>query len=244
MPELHLGAALLFLVPGLLAYCALYGIFGSGLKISVAPPPANSIEALTVVLLASLFAHAAALGLVAIDTGLCVTTGRCLGLSDMTTLIFASLGDGQLTAARAGTILAAALAEGVAVYFVIRLWLRRLTKRDRLPVWLYGWTADIANLLDNADRLVVAYVLATQEADNRSVVYAGAVFDMAVARDGAVTRITLERCERYLVAMDRTLTGKPLSRFALMTIERENIRNIAFEPFILADPAAPAAIAA
>ena len=46
------------------------------------------------------------------------------------------------------------------------------------------------------------------------------------------------------MAMDRTLTGKPLSRFALMTIERENIRNIAFEPFILADPDAPPAIAA
>ena len=58
-------------------------------------------------------------------------------------------------------------------------------------------------------------------------------------------RIVLEACERYLIAMEQILpSGQALSQFELMTIEGANIRNVAFDVFLLADVAAEPALAA
>ena len=55
---LETGVLLLFLVPGVAAYAAIYGLFHTGKTIAPEPPSANSIEALVIVVGASIVIHA------------------------------------------------------------------------------------------------------------------------------------------------------------------------------------------
>lgn len=119
----------------------------------------------------------------------------------------------------------------------MRFWLRRLARRDRLPRWIYGWASWLANAADNADTIILAYVLTDAEVDGRTVGYGGVVNDLALRPDGGITRITLTTCERYLVdlgaARDTPSLSQALSRFPFMVLDAARIRNIAFEAIVL-----------
>ena len=237
MPEIKLSTTLLFLIPGLLAYCALYGIFSRRTQsIAPPPPPANSIKTITIVLVASVIVHGLTALLIGLNGQLC-STFCCLpvreGWDDPYRL------GGRLTRTTdpatldVGYVIAAALLQGFVAYRAIRSWLRAQARKNRLPDWLYGWSASIANQLDDVGKVLIAYVLTTIDVSNNTVLYCGAVRDVELGPEGGVARIVLDDCERYIVDLTRPWPPRPepeaLAVFASMTIEAATIRNIAFE---------------
>ena len=130
-------------------------------------------------------------------------------------------------------LIGGALLQGGITYWLILQYLRHLARADKLPAWIYGWSVDIANSVDNASEIVIAYVLTNAEKDDKSIVYGGVLYDIALKPDGCVSRITLWDCERYLADLSAKLPDptlpEALSRFPFMLIESSNIRNIAFE---------------
>lgn len=230
------GLFLFFLIPGLLAYCALYGLFHSGKAIAPEPPGVNSVEAVTVILLCSVTVHAAAGALIFVN-GLVCHAGFCPisapnAWLDPYSVAFRSLKDAQAPGRTLGMLFGVSLLQGIAAYALVRAWLRSLALRDALPAWIYGWATDIANAADNADTLVVAYVSTTHEIGGRIVLYGGLLYDMALRNDGSIARLTLWDCERYLADFT-TNAGEPTineasSSFPFMMIEASQIRNVVF----------------
>lgn len=249
---LEAGLLLFFLVPGLLTYCAIYGLFHSGKAIAPQPPDVNSIEAVTVIFLCSTVVHASTAVLIDLNSWLCSAQSCSLtlpsGLLDPYARAFQAIDGKGVTGHALGGLLGAALLQGIVAYIGVRLYLRRLALADRLPSWIYGWATDIANAVDNDDVLVVAYVLTNHDLGGRPIVYGGVLYDMALKSDGAISRLTLWDCERYLAdlggTIDQPTLPVPSSRFQFMMIEASQIRNVAFEIVDLADLATTEATSA
>lgn len=237
------GLLLFFLIPGLLAYCAIYGLFHSGKSIAPEPPSVNSIEAVTVILLCSAIVHAVTGLLIEVNDWVCAGGGCPITLRptylDPYARAFAAVEDKSVSGHALGGLLFFALVQGGIAYALVRTWLGWLARRDRLPSWIYGWATNIANAADNGDTLIVAYVLTTHDHGGQAIVYGGVLYDMALKPDGCISRITLWDCERYRANLDggvdeRTLPA-PSSRFHFMMIEAAHIRNVAFEIVDLSD---------
>lgn len=230
------GLLLLFLIPGLLAYCAIYGLFHSGKAIAPEPPGVNSVEAVTVILLCSVVVHATAGTLIFLNALVCESqicpVAFPAALLDPYSTAFRSLKDAQAPGRTLGMILGISLAQGVVAYVLVRRWLDHLAARDRLPAWIYGWATDIANAVDNADTLVIAYISTTQDVGDHVVLYGGLLYDMALRADGSILRLTLWDCERYLADFatpaGTPTTSAPNSSFPFMMIEASQIRNVVF----------------
>lgn len=230
------GLVLFFLVPGLLAYAALYGLFHSGKAIAPEPPGVNTIEASVVILLCSAAAHAATALLIAGNALVCEALACPVrvpaGWLDPYALTFAAVEHQGISARALGALLVLGLTQGTLAYAGVRLWLRRLARADRLPPWLYGWAAGIANMADNPGSVVVAHVLTTQDHAGGTVTYSGLLFDMALRPDGAIVRLTLLDCERGLAdlqsGIDVPTVPGPLSRLPFLVIEAGHIRNVVF----------------
>ena len=129
-------------------------------------------------------------------------------------------------------VISAAFAQGLVTYAAIRLWLQRRASRDELPDWLYGWAVQIANKVDDQDKLLLAYILTDIDLDEGTVMYCGSVRDIALQPEGGIARITLVDCERYLIDLRKARTdddAEPLALFEILTLESSCIRNIAFE---------------
>lgn len=240
------GLLLFFLVPGLLAYAALYGLFHSGKTIAPEPPGVNTIEASVVVLLCSAAAHVLTTLLFAANAKLCQVAPCPLTVPaawlDPYARAFEAVERKGIATRALGGLLALALAQGGLAYVGVRTWLKRLAKADRLPAWLYGWAVGIANKADNPDMLVAAHVLTTHDHDGRAVVYQGQLFDMALKPDGAIARLTLLDCDRGLADLTSpagtpSIVG-PLSRLPFLMIEASQIRNVVFRTARV-DPGAP-----
>jgi hypothetical protein len=227
------GLILFLLVPGLLVYCALYGIFHSGRTIAPEPPAANSIEAVTVILIASLAVHGITAVAISMNEAMCCLIETSFSPPDLYDTATRALANDDIRSETLTTLLIAALVQGVVAYAAARFWLIRLARKNRLPPWIYGWATNIANSADDDDTLIIAYVLTTAEHGGQAVVYGGALLDIALKPDGCVSRITLWDAERYLVDLDSDTASRPLSRFPLMIIDAENIRNIAFDTITL-----------
>lgn len=231
-----IGLILFFLVPGLLAYAALYGLFHSGKAIAPEPPGVNTIEASVVILLCSAAAHALTTLLIAGNGLFCAAVACPLRVPaawlDPYARTFAAVEHQGITARPLGGLLVLALAQGSLAYAGVRLWLKRLARADRLPPWLYGWAAGIANVVDNPGSLVVAHVLTTQDHDGRTVHYSGLLYDMGLRPDGAIVRLTLLDCERGLADLasgfDEATVPGPLSKLPFLVIEATHIRNVVF----------------
>ncbi|MGZ2410739.1 hypothetical protein ACUXST_000136 [Sphingomonas sp. F9_3S_D5_B_2] len=235
------GIFLFFLVPGLLAYCALYGLFHSGKAIAPEPPAAHSVEAVTVILLAAVAVHVASAVLIAINSAICYRIGSLVSVPmepDIYVTASKAMSAKQISADELVELLGASLAQGILAVAGIRAWLSNRARKDKLPAWIYGWATSLANSVDNDDTLVLAYVLTALEADGKPVLYVGTLYDMALKPDGAVSRITLYDCERYVADLSAPLSSPtlpvPLSSFPFMIVEAENIRNIAFDVVSLA----------
>lgn len=228
--------ALLFLIPGLAAYAAIYGIFHDGKRIAPEPPGANTVEAVIIIAGVSVVVHAATSSLFALDRvichGGCPLTVRAGWVDPYGSAIKAVTGHGI-----GGTALSLALlavcGQAAVIYWGIRWRLTVLARSDRLPAWIYGWATLLADGLDNQDTAVLAYVLTTSECGGKALAYGGLVHDIALKPDGSVTRITLTDCERYLVDLmapaDENSLSDALSSFSFMVIDAAHIRNIAFE---------------
>lgn len=163
MIDFKLTGVLLFLVPGLAAYCALYQVFGAvhlgvsdRAKLAPVPPAANSIKALTFVLLWSLAAHA-------VTTCFIVATRELYTFWPIITLPTWIVDDPYAvtmsgTAYRSTAVLAqlliGALLQAAISLAIIQWWLRRRVKENSLPRWLYGWPAYLANLVDDDNEVV------------------------------------------------------------------------------------------
>lgn len=231
------GILLFFLIPGLLFYCGLYGLFHSGKTIAPEPPGANTIEAITVVLLSAAVIHAVtALG-VSLNEALCerVICIVSVPLQSVDPYVLASQASKgqQFTHGGVIALLGAALLQGIVAYISVRLWLFRRAKQDRLPPWIYGWATDIANSGDNEEDLIIAYVLSKVEHGTKPIIYVGILYDMALRSDGTICRITLWDCERYTgdfdAEVDKPTLPKAMSKFPFMMINSDNIQNVSFE---------------
>lgn len=103
---------------------------------------------------------------------------------------------------------------------------------DQLPAWLYGWAVGIANAADNPGTLVIAHVLTTQDHQDRTVVYSGLLYDLALKPDGAIARMTLLDCERGLADLsspaDISTVADALSHLPFLIVEAAHIRNVVF----------------
>ena len=231
------GLLLFFIVPGLLAYCALYGAFHSGRSIAPEPPSASSIEAVTIILLSSVVVHVTSAVLIHVNHVVCnhlpcpIRLPR--GLLDPYAAALGAIEREKASGEAIGGLLGVALSQGIAAYALVRFYLHWEASRDRLPAWIYGWATDIANAADNDTNLIVAYILTNHDHDGKTIVYAGALYDMALKSDGSIARMTLWDCERYLANLGASLEDKtlpaPLSRFPFMIIDGAHIRNVAFE---------------
>ena len=237
---LETGVLLLFLVPGVAAYAAIYGLFHTGKTIAPEPPSANSIEAVVIIVGASIVVHAITSLLFTINLGVC-SFGCPVRLPGtwldpyggaMRALAGGGIGGTALSLSLLGVVV-----QGAIIYGAVRGWLGRLARRDSLPNWIYGWAKPLADSLDNDDTLVVAYVLTTIDIAGKVVAYCGMLNDLAMKADGSVSRITLRECERYLVDLngdaEHASLSVALSTFSFMVIETANIRNIAFETLIV-----------
>lgn len=231
------GLLVFFLIPGLLAYCGLFGTFDSGRAIAPEPPPPSSIEVVTIVLLASAIVHVTSGALVFLNDVIRAAGVTLVhlpaGLIDPYAAAFHAMDHGAASGRALGGLIGIALLQGAAAFALVRLVMRHLARQDRLPSWIYGWATGIANAADNDDTLIVAYVLTTHDHDGKAIVYAGVLYDMALKSDGNVARITLWDCERYLANLSGGLDEKtlpaPSSRFPFLILDAGQIRNIAFE---------------
>ena len=231
------GLLLFFLVPGLLAYAALYGLFHSQRTIAPEPPGVNTIEASVVILLCSALAHALTISLFVGNAVLCDAVACPLSVPaawlDPYARAFTAVESKGITARALGGLLMLALIQGGLAYAGVRAWLRRRAAADRLPVWLYGWATEIANAADNPGSLVLAHVLTTQDHGGKPVMYHGQLYDMTLKPDGAIVRLALLDCERGLAdlggSMDVATIAEPLSRFPFLVIDAAHIRNVVFK---------------
>lgn len=251
MLDLKLGALLLFLVPGLCAFSALYGLFGDihialgasrsrgraqRVAFAPVPPAANSLKAATVVVLASLMAHAVTAAILEVIGGVSWWVFNIPAPFVMAELLNGAQSDLELT-----VLLLLVLCQGFAAYALVRWQLHVRARNDRLPRWLYGWTAELANLLDNDAKSVVAVVLTTGEIEQRppwahaparrvSLAYIGIVHDIGIGEDGTTRRITLEDAQRFAIDLTKPFEAiEPLASFEMFTIDAPQIRNLTFE---------------
>jgi hypothetical protein len=245
--DFHLTGVLLFLVPGLCAYGALYQIFGSwhfpstkrdgsepNHHIAPTPPTGNSIKTIIIILLWSLLTHA----LTSLWIALCHVIYPVAPLITLPSWVIDDPYSqivtlpGPLRAGILAQLLTGALAQGAVSIVIVQRWLRRRTRDNTLPKWLYGWTSKIANLIDDDDVIVVVWLLTTTDVAKGILAYSGKLRDLTVRSDGAIVSISLEECERYIVQLGTPFFSSdqdPLSVFSDLTIEGSQIRNVTIE---------------
>ena len=246
------------MLPGLAAYCALYGVFGSNTLVSTVPRDPKSVEALTVILLAALAAHGSAALIARVATLACAGS-FCIGMKrvgpePMTALLRLAT-EKSPSRADLTVVLIEVLIVSVAMFVLVNVSLWQLQRHDRLPYWLYRWTATLANGADHALDANLAYVLTTVDVDKPvdtgkqplTVLYIGLVEDLAVDETFNIARIVLVSCERHLVDLTTSFrtaiaTGQSNKTNALiprMAIEAKMIRNISFERVSFEEPLVP-----
>lgn len=124
------------------------------------------------------------------------------------------------------------LVQGVIAALIVRLYLWLAVRRNALPEWLFGWTAEFANFADDHDKTLVALVLTDMDFDGGSLCYAGTVRDLGVTEHGDIRRIVLDDCQRYVIPLNAPTTGatlRVLSIFDHFVIDQSHIRNVTFE---------------
>lgn len=237
---LETGVLLLFLAPGLAAFCALYGLFHTGKAIAPEPPAANSIQAAAIIAGASIVVHGVTATAFAIDSWWCAHGCAIIVPQDFVEpygAAFRAINAKRITSLGVLFAMAGLTIQTLVTYLVVAWWLRRLARADALPPWIYSWAVDLANSLDNVDTALVAYVLTTTDSGGKAVAYGGLLNDLALRSDGGIARITLVECERYLVDLQATLSTASLSaaksQFSFMAIDADQIRNVAFEALSL-----------
>jgi hypothetical protein len=229
--DLNLGGVLLLLVPGLCVYAALYGLIGlRSLTFSPAPPPANSIKAIMIVVLASIGVHA--------GTALLILILKWTGCFDPGVNIdIYSLGVEAAVAKAypAKTVLHLAgggMLQGLLGAIIVRGWLRWCVWRNCLPEWLFGWTADFANWADDDDKVLVAVVLTNIDLAGGAVAYGGTLRELGLGTQGEIKRIMLDDCQRYIIDLTKpspAIGYPPLSVFDHFAIDSAQIRSVTFE---------------
>ncbi len=259
----QIGISLLVVLPGLAAYCALYGVFGSNTLVSTVPRDPKSVEALTVILLAALAAHGSAALIASLATMACggslCARMQPVGPEPMTALLRMAT-EPSPSRIDLTVVLVEVLLASVAMFFLVNFSLWQLQRHDRLPYWLYRWTATLANGADHALDANLAYVLTTVDVDKPmgagkqtlTVLYIGLVEDLAVDETFNIARIVLVSCERHLVDLTTSFrtaiaTGQSNKTNALiprMAIEAKMIRNVSFERVSFDEPPVPDLLAA
>lgn len=237
---LQTGLLLLFLLPGLAAFCAFYGLFHNGKAIAPEPPAANSLQATAIIAGGSIIVHGLTALLFMLFAFAC--HHRCSVTPALLDPYHAAFGAISVADARSAGVfwaMSGLVAQAILVYSVASRWLVYRAMSDNLPPWIYGWAVDLANSLDNVDTVIVAYVLTVTNVGDQVVAYGGPLNDLALKPDGTIARITLVQCERYLVDLvadsaERSLSGAK-SRFTFMVIDGAQIRNVSFEALLLPD---------
>jgi hypothetical protein len=246
MPEISLGVVITVLIPGLLIYCALYSIFSSNDAGGQEPPDGKSVKALTIVLLGAGAVHMVTAVLIAIGYGIADKTGFALSLPGdkggyYETLLHAT-NHKAVTPGTLAYLLVATTAQGIAAYWAVRAYLNHLARCEKLPVWLYGWTAPLANHYDNDNSIVLGQVLTDIDIAGMAVVYVGAVRYMTIS-GGSVQQLTLIEAERYCLNLSQMIdvqTIRPMAKFQSIVLDHAHIRNIAFSVLRLdSDPPSP-----
>ncbi len=236
MPEIGISTTVVFLTPGLLIYCALYGVFGGNDSGGQEPPDAKSIKALTIILLGSGAVHAVTALIIALASFGHAQTGFLLTFPGdrggyYETLLSAAQNQKSRTPGVIGYLVAATMLQCAVSYMLIRWQLNRLARKDSLPIWLYGWTAPLANQYGNDDTIVLAEVLVDVDDRQFATLYVGIVRQMTVV-GGSVQNVMLVDAQRFRFSMRRQYALSslaPIAEFDLILLDKEHIRNIAFQ---------------
>ena len=201
MFDFDLAGVLLFLIPGLCTYGSLYGLIGfRSPVITPAPPPANSIKAIIIVLLSSVGVHAVTALVIIVVRELAVA--NCLE-ADIYRVASAIANGKGISLWQIFHVAGGALAQGLVTALVVRLWLARQAQKNALPEWLFGWTTDFANYSDDHDKTLIALVLTDMDLDGQTLAYGGIVRDLGVGSKGEITRLILDDCQRYFIGLDQ-----------------------------------------
>lgn len=235
------GVLVLFLLPGLATYSALYGLFSPRRSIATQPPPANSIEAATLIVGAAAAAHAVATFLVATARAVFAAWGWTS--PDPYAAALQAVSGHALDSTTLAVALEIFVVPMVIAFVATRFWLRQLAERDRVPEAIYGWAARFVNAMDDPSRSVVAYVVTRAQIGDRAIAYVGPLNDIKLTAEGGIARLTLLECDRYLINFEaagaETSLGQPLSHLHFLVLEAAEIRNVAFEDLALPPEFAP-----
>lgn len=240
----QIGLSLLALLPGLFVYCAVYSVFGSNSNVSMVPRDPRSVEALTVILIGAIAVH----GVLALVGALfdypcawrlCASVDP-IPVADPASALFEMAEAGLSTPRALGILLVQLIGASLVAYAVIRWQMRRLQRQDRLPYWLYRWTAQLANHADKDDRQTLAFVMTDIDVGTKAVLYIGVVADLALDEGFNLSRLVLTQVERYLVdpaaSFGQVVRARAhdVATIPLLVIEARTIRNVAFERLDLA----------
>jgi hypothetical protein len=231
--SLSLFLGLVLLLPGLALFAGLFAPGSSAFR--AAPPPPNSLTALTLVVAGACLAHLFGLGL----HGLLVLAGKAVALGPPPYAVLFDLAAGR--AARGAGVfsflaltVALSAASGWAAWRIVGSDAARATgKAQGLARFFYGWLAEIVVLAHPPNRYVNAYVLCDMESETGWIGYQGTVAAMTVSADKEVVSVLLRDANMIRITETETgvrervvIGGTPLER---LHIAKEQILNIAFE---------------
>jgi hypothetical protein len=228
--DFNLAGVLLFLVPGLCTYGSLYGLIGfRSPSITPAPPPANSIKAIIIVLLSSVGVHAVTAFVIIVIRESALKIGLEADVYRVVATIASKHG---VTLWQTFHLAGGALVQGLTTALFVRQWLARQARLNTLPEWLFGWTTDFANFSDDHDKTLIALVLTDMDIEGATLAYGGIVRDLGVGSKGEISRLILDDCQRYFIRLDQpraTENAKSLSSFDHFYVDATHIRNVTFE---------------
>ncbi|MFM9977036.1 MAG: hypothetical protein ACKVOP_03190 [Sphingomonadaceae bacterium] len=118
---------------------------------------------------------------------------------------------------------------------------RHLPPNQRLPFWLYKWTANIAvDAADNA--LMTAFVVTTETWSDGHLAYSGPVDDLALDDCFNIERIVLVSCDRHAIDLSKAgadAIGRVLGTIPKLVIPAASILNVSFDRVNLPPVAVP-----
>lgn len=233
---LNLLLALAVLGPGFAVY---FGVFSGHATVRSAPPAPNSAASLGLITVGALACH------VAIGAVFLVNDLAAEGLRGGVRLPFdpnpyrlalAAAEGAPLDFAQAWCALAFDLLASILAYALSSAALRTAPVRNWVARRLQGWAAQLT-AGDEADRVLVAFVLTDTEVDSVLVGYEGVLTDLGLTGDRTIASILLADVTLFHMALaDGRVTRVEDPRDEVIPqvfIEGARVRNIAFRRFQL-----------
>lgn len=240
----NLVLALFLLAPGFAAAAGLY-VESQIQKIKSPPPPPGSILSLTIITVGALAAHLAGAAIYGAQDLYAHLGGPTLRLpfDPNPYRALASLAAPSATMLSGGQIvqlLASLLGLTVLAFFAAGAGLKRANLAGGMNQPLYGWLSDIPTA-NGEDEAVLAYIVSDIEHEGVIVGYEGVVVDIVTNSEKEIASVLLSGCETFYLVVSKTgLRRQRVERtdaIPQLHVQKEHIRNIAFQHVVFVDNA-------